>query len=77
MIEPNNISLTSLTNRPNMTCDPNDGAPRTTAQWFNTSCFQRLTLAANAGQIGDEAARRGPRPWLHAHGPVAVQELRR
>jgi hypothetical protein len=62
VIEPNNISLTSLTNRPNMTCDPNDGAPRTTAQWFNTSCFQRLTLAANAGQIGDEPrdAVRGP-----------------
>jgi outer membrane receptor for Fe3+-dicitrate len=45
-----------------MTCDPNDGAPRTTAQWFNTSCFQRLTLAANAGRIGDEPrnAVRGP-----------------
>ena len=31
-IEPNNISLTSLTNRPNMTCDPNDNAPHTVAQ---------------------------------------------
>jgi carboxypeptidase family protein/TonB-dependent receptor-like protein len=62
VIEPNNISLTTLTNRPNMTCDPNDGAPRTTPQWFNTSCFQRLTLAANAGQVGDEPrdAVRGP-----------------
>ena len=26
VIEPNNVSLTSLTNRPNMTCEPNDGA---------------------------------------------------
>jgi len=62
VIEPSNISLTSLTNRPNMTCDPNQGAPRTTAQWFDTSCFQRLTLAANAGQIGNEPrnAVRGP-----------------
>ena len=65
VIEPNNVSLTSLTNRPNMTCDPNEGGARTTAQWFNTSCFQRLTLAANAGQIGNEAARRGPRARLH------------
>ncbi len=31
-IEPNNVSLTSLTNRPNMTCDPNDDAPHTVAQ---------------------------------------------
>ena len=62
VIEPNNISLTTLTNRPNMTCDPNRSAPRTVAQWFNTSCFQRLTLPANAGQVGDEPrnAVRGP-----------------
>jgi hypothetical protein len=62
VIEPNNISLTSLTNRPNMTCDPNVGAAPATAQWFNTSCFQRLTLPANAGQVGDEPrnAVRGP-----------------
>ena len=61
-IEPNNISLTSLTNRPNMTCDPNDNAPQTVAQYFNTSCFTRLTLAANAGQVGNEARNviRGP-----------------
>jgi hypothetical protein len=61
-IEPNNISLTSLTNRPNMTCDPNAAAPHTVAQWFDTSCFQRLTLAANAGQVGNEGRDviRGP-----------------
>ena len=62
VVEPNNVSLTSLTNRPNMICDPNSGGARTTAQWFKTSCFQRLTVAANAGQIGDEPrdAVRGP-----------------
>jgi hypothetical protein len=62
IIEPNNVSLTSLTNRPNMTCDPNANAPHTTAQWFDTSCFQRLTVAANAGQVGNEPrdAVRGP-----------------
>src|SRR5205814_9742134 len=60
--EPNNISLTSLTNRPDMICDPNDGAPRNVAQWFNTSCFQRLALPGDAGRIGDEPryAVRGP-----------------
>jgi hypothetical protein len=62
VIEPNNVSLTSLTNRPNMICDPNAGGARTVAQWFNTACFQRLTLPANAGQVGDEPrnAVRGP-----------------
>ena len=61
-IEPNNVSLTSLTNRPNMTCDPNDGAPRTVTQYFNTNCFARLTVAANGGQVGNEPrnAIRGP-----------------
>ncbi len=62
VIEPTNVSLTSLTNRPNVTCDPNEGGARTTTQWFNTSCFQRLTIAANAGQVGNEARDtvRGP-----------------
>jgi hypothetical protein len=62
VVEPNNISLTSQTNRPNVTCDPNQGSARTTAQWFNTACFQRLTLAANAGQVGNERRNvvRGP-----------------
>jgi hypothetical protein len=60
--EPNNVSLTSLTNRPNMICNPNEGGARTIEQWFNTACFQRLTLPGNAGQIGDEPrnAVRGP-----------------
>jgi hypothetical protein len=62
VIEPNNVSLTSLTNRPDMTCDPNAAGARTTAQWFDTSCFRRLTVASNAGQIGNEPrnAVRGP-----------------
>jgi len=62
VVEPNNISLTSLPNRPNMTCDPNEGGARTPAQWFNTACFERLTLATNAGQVGNEPRNpvRGP-----------------
>jgi outer membrane receptor protein involved in Fe transport len=54
VIEPNNVSLTSLTNRPNLVCNPNSGGAGTPSQFFNTSCFQRLTLAANAGLVGNE-----------------------
>ena len=55
-------SLTSLTNRPNVTCDPNARGARTVAQWFDTSCFQRLTVAEHAGRIGNEGRGivRGP-----------------
>jgi hypothetical protein len=45
--------LMSLTNRPDATCDPNERAPHAVSAWFDTSCFQRLTLAANAGQLGN------------------------
>lgn len=45
--------LMTLTNRPNATCDANAGGAGTPAQYFNTGCFQRLTLPANAGQLGD------------------------
>lgn len=31
--------------RPNVLCNPNQGAPRTTEQWFNTSCFQVTPIA--------------------------------
>jgi len=62
VIEPSNVSLTSLTNRPNMTCNPNAGAARTVDQWFSTRCFERLSFAANAGEVGNEPrnAVRGP-----------------
>jgi hypothetical protein len=56
------VALMALPNRPNQTCDPNADAPHTVEQWFDTSCFQRLTVAANAGQIGDAGRNtvRGP-----------------
>ena len=41
-------SIRYLTNRPNVTCDPNDGAPHTVDQWFNTNCFVRKPLAETA-----------------------------
>ena len=60
--ESNDIALLTLTNRPDATCDPNANAPHTTTQWFNTNCFQRLTLPANAGQFGNTGRNtvRGP-----------------
>ena len=39
------------TARPILLCDPNENAPHTAAQWFNTSCFQ-----ANPGNTVDTAA---------------------
>jgi outer membrane receptor protein involved in Fe transport len=54
-------SILYLTNRPNMTCDPNANAPHTTSQWFDTSCFQRRAVA-NTATPGTEPrdAVRGP-----------------
>jgi hypothetical protein len=41
-------SIRFLTNRPDVTCDPNDNAPHTVEQWFNTSCFARRSGPATA-----------------------------
>ena len=40
--------------RPNVTGNPNQGAPRKVSQWVSPSAFQRLDPVANAGQFGDE-----------------------
>jgi hypothetical protein len=34
----NGEPLSAPSQRPNLTCNPNSG-PKTTAEWFNTSCF--------------------------------------
>src|SRR4029079_13413390 len=57
--EPVDVALRSLTNRPNLACDPNASASNTIAQWFDTRCFSRLTVAANAGQVGNPGRRVG------------------
>ena len=51
-----------LTNRPDATCDPNDNAPRTTDQWFNTSCFLRRAGSATGERPGNAGRNtiRGP-----------------
>ncbi len=50
-----------LTNRPDVTCDPNAG-PKTAEKWFTTECFSRLTLAETNGRQGNEGRNgvRGP-----------------
>jgi len=60
--EPVDVALQSLTNRPDLSCDPNASGSHTIAQWFDTRCFSRLTLAANAAQVGNagRGVVRGP-----------------
>ncbi|MGE3512433.1 MAG: hypothetical protein AB7N65_26510, partial [Vicinamibacterales bacterium] len=41
-------SIRYLTNRPDQICDPNANAPRTTTEWFDTSCFVRRPLPSTA-----------------------------
>ncbi len=45
--------------RPNVTCDPNVGAPHTQAQWFNTSCFQITPLSGAVADNNVPNGRRG------------------
>jgi outer membrane receptor protein involved in Fe transport len=55
------LSIRYLTNRPDVTCDPNDNAPHTVEQWFNTSCFTRRPVA-NTAEPGNQERNvvRGP-----------------
>jgi hypothetical protein len=40
--------------RPNVSGNPNSGAPHKVSQWIAASAFQRLDPVANAGQFGNE-----------------------
>ena len=55
------LDIRYMTSRPDVTCDPNEG-PKTTAQWFNTSCFTTLTLAQTGERPGNAGRNtvRGP-----------------
>lgn len=55
------LDIRYMTSRPDMTCDANDG-PKTTAQYFNTSCFSRLSLAQTGERPGNAGRNtvRGP-----------------
>ncbi len=56
-----NLTIRYLTNRPDVTCDPNDG-PQTPAQWFNTSCFTRRTVPQTGERLSTQGRNtvRGP-----------------
>jgi len=53
------LDIRYMTSRPDIIagCDPNDG-PKTTQQYFNTACFQALTLA----QTGERPGNAGRNP---------------
>jgi hypothetical protein len=44
----NVLSIRYLTNRPNQICDPNESAPHTVEQWFDTACFERRAVSNTA-----------------------------
>jgi hypothetical protein len=46
-------------NRPTQTCNPNEGAPHTVAQWFNIDCFEikPLTNATDIPNVPGSAGR--------------------
>jgi hypothetical protein len=55
------LDIRYMTWRPDVTCDPNNG-PKTTAQYFDTSCFTQRTLAETGerpGNVGRNSVR-GP-----------------
>ena len=50
-----------LTNRPDQICDPNENAPHTVDEWFDTSCFVRRSLPNTAEPgTGKRNSIRGP-----------------
>ncbi len=55
------LDIRYQTSRPDVSCDPNDG-PKTTAQYFDTSCFTALTLAQTGERFGNAGRNtvRGP-----------------
>jgi hypothetical protein len=54
-----NITALVAGNRPNIICDPNNNAPHTLQQWFNTSCFQTnpATTATNLSNTPGNSPR--------------------
>ena len=56
------LDIRFLTNRPDASCDPNDGAPHTVEQWFNTACLVRRPVAATGDRPGNAGRNtiRGP-----------------
>ena len=57
----NVLDIRYMTQRPDQVCDPNNG-PKTTSQWFDTSCFAARTLAQSGERPGNAGRNsvRGP-----------------
>ncbi|MEZ5420303.1 MAG: carboxypeptidase regulatory-like domain-containing protein [Vicinamibacterales bacterium] len=57
----NVLDIRYMTQRPDVVCDPNNG-PKTTAKWFDTSCFVGRTLAESGERPGNAGRNsvRGP-----------------
>ena len=54
------LGSSSASSRPDMICNPNDGAPHSVAQWFNKSCFAPVPQGAvRPGNVGRGTVR-GP-----------------
>jgi outer membrane receptor protein involved in Fe transport len=55
------LDIRYMTNRPDVTCDPNDG-PKSTTEYFETSCFTALPLADTGTRFGNVGRNtvRGP-----------------
>jgi len=55
------LDIRYMTNRPDVTCDPNDG-PKTTTRYFDTTCFVALPLAETGTRFGNVGRNtvRGP-----------------
>jgi hypothetical protein len=56
-----NLDIRFMSSRPDVVCDPNEG-PKTSIQWFDTSCFVRRSLAETGVRPGNEGRNivRGP-----------------
>ncbi len=54
------LGNSAATSRPDMTCNPNEGAPHTVAQWFNKSCFAPVPQGAVRPGNAGRGVVRGP-----------------
>lgn len=56
------LTRQQLTNRPDVTCDPNADAPHTALEWFDVSCFARRPAAQTGDRPGNAERNmaRGP-----------------
>ena len=54
------IGSSASSPRPDMVCDPNQNAPHTRFQWFNTACFQNVPTGVHLPGNAGRGVVRGP-----------------